>query len=195
MTMIIYWCFKNMARPPLSLPPTTTKPLQVSLLLGSFEYDPVELQLFDLVLPESLSAPFHPDEVSYHLQPEIHHTFRPDPTSPPRIISAVFSAVVLAPWVVLLGLVSKARYLSGRYWWYNQWASIPHPLPHLFNPAVLSFVSLLTAFEGLLLWYWVALKLGEVLAYGAVLSIVTAAAGKYALSNIARWRISAGASK
>ena len=48
----------------------------------------------------------------------------------------------------------------------------------------------LGAFEGLLVWYWVDLKLGQVLLYGGVLSVITLFAGKQPLSNIGNRRIS-----
>ena len=99
-------CDQNMAKPPMSLPPTTSSPLHVSLIVGSFKYSPLKADLFDLALPASAPAPQHPDEATFHPLPEIHHTFRPDPKSPPQIISLVFAGAVLAPWVVLLGLVS-----------------------------------------------------------------------------------------
>lgn len=89
-----------MARPPSSLPPTSTAPLHVSLLIGSFVHDPLKVELFDLILPESAPVPMHPDEPHFHPQPEIQHTFRADPKSPPRVISLVFAGGVLAPWVV-----------------------------------------------------------------------------------------------
>ena len=47
---------------------------------------------------------------------------------------------------------------------------------------------LLGAFEALLVWYWVALKLPDVLLYGAVLGLVTALVGNQALATIARRR-------
>lgn len=98
-----------MSRPPVSLPPTTTSPLRVSLIVGSFNHSPLKADLFDLVLPVSAPPPQHPDEATFHPLPEIQHTFRPDPKSPPKVISLVFSGVVLAPWIVLLGLVSLSR--------------------------------------------------------------------------------------
>ena len=94
-----------MAKPPTSLPPSGAAPLHVSLLLGSFVHSPATLDLFDLHIPPSAPAPVHPDEQIYHPRPELAHTFRPDPKLPPRIISAFFTALVVAPWVVLLGLV------------------------------------------------------------------------------------------
>lgn len=48
----------------------------------------------------------------------------------------------------------------------------------------------LGAFEGLLIWYWVDLKLGQVLLYGGILGIVTLFTGQQALSNIGERRIS-----
>ena len=96
---------QNMAKPPLYLPPTADTPLQVSLLIGSPSHSPLAVSLFDLKIPASHPAPAHPDEASFSLLPEIHHTFRPEPKLPPRPFSAFFSLVVLTPWLVLLGLV------------------------------------------------------------------------------------------
>ncbi|KZT25741.1 hypothetical protein NEOLEDRAFT_1133271 [Neolentinus lepideus HHB14362 ss-1] len=159
----------NMAKPPTSLPPTSTSPVQVSLLLGSYKHSPASLPLFSLSIPPS--APVSPD--SFAPLPEITHTFRPEQKVPPKFVSAVFSAIVIAPWVVLLGLWSTLRYST----------------PHLFSPHVLPFVSSLAAFEGLLLWYWIDLKLGQVLLYGALLGLVTVLTGKQALGAAGDWRV------
>ena len=71
----------------------------------------------------------------------------------------------------------------------TQWSqTAPRPV-HLFSPSILPFILCLGAFEGLLLWYWVDLKLGQVLLYGAVLSIPTVFAGNTALARIASRRI------
>lgn len=94
-----------MAKPPSSLPPSGDAPLHVSLLLGSFVHNPMTLDLFDLHVPPSAPAPVHPEEVFYHSRPELAHTFNPDPKLPPRPISALFAALVLAPWAVLFVLV------------------------------------------------------------------------------------------
>lgn len=95
-----------MAKPPSSLPPTTSTSLKVSLILGSFVHDPAQIELFDLYLPPSHAPAQHPDEASFHALPTIEHTFRPEQKLPPRIISAVFAALVVSPWIVLLSLVS-----------------------------------------------------------------------------------------
>lgn len=100
-----------MTRPPASLPPTTaSNPLSVSLILGSFEHAPTKFEIFDLYLPESQPAPQHSDEPTFHPLPEIVHTFRAEQKVPPKFISAVFAGLAVAPWFVLLGLVSL--YLS-----------------------------------------------------------------------------------
>jgi len=145
----------------------------VSLFIGSPLHDPLSVELFELVLPRSLPAPEHPDAASYHSLPEIKHTFRPDHKLPPRFISAVSAALVLTPWIILLGL----------------WSQVAPRLTHLFSPSILSFILCLGAFEGLLFWYWVDLKLGQVLLYGAMLSIPTVFAGKTALASIGSRRV------
>jgi len=163
----------NMAKPPASLPPTTASdPLKVSLIVGSFVHSPLKVELFDLNLPASQPALQHPDEASFHPLPAIHHTFQPDPKLPPKFISAVFAGLVVAPWVVLLGL----------------WGAIRPGVPHLFSLNILPFLLTLGAFEGLLFTYWVGLNLGQVLLYGAILSIPTLVAGNKALSTMGKWR-------
>ncbi|EJD51214.1 hypothetical protein AURDEDRAFT_111834 [Auricularia subglabra TFB-10046 SS5] len=164
----------NMAKPPIALPATPTGgPLQVWLVLGSFKYQSAAYRLFELYLPRTQPAPQHPDEPSFHPLPAIHHTFRPDPKLPPRIISLVFAGAVLAPWAILLALLAR----------------IPHPLPRLASPKIAPFVALLAAFEALLFTYWLRLKLPDVLLYGAILAIPTVAAGKRALSATVQWRL------
>ncbi|KAF8995584.1 oligosaccharyl transferase delta subunit [Cyathus striatus] len=166
----------NVSKPPLSLPPTSLNdPLSVTLILGSTIYSPLKVDIFDLVLPPSLPVPAHPDEASFHVLPEIQHTFRPEQKLPPRPVSALFSLMVIAPWVVLVGLWSQVS---------------PRPT-HLFSPSILPFIQLLTlgAFEVLLFWYWVDLKLGQVLTYGAILGVVMIFTGRNALASIGARRL------
>lgn len=102
-----YCLIQNMAKPPLSIPPTASAPLKVTLILGSPSHSPLKVELFDLHIPASHPAPQHPDEASYHPLPLIEHTFRPDQKLPPKPVSAIFTGLTFAPWVVLLGLVSR----------------------------------------------------------------------------------------
>jgi len=162
-----------MAKPPLSIPPTTTSPLEVTLIIGSPKHSPLKIDLFDLVLPESHPPTEHPDEASFHPLPMIEHTFRAPNKLPPRPISAVFAGLTLAPWVVLLSL----------------WSQVFPGAPYLFSPSVLPFTLSLGAFEVLLVWYWVDLKLGQVLLYGGILSVATLFTGKTALASIGAHRV------
>ncbi|KAH0826650.1 oligosaccharyl transferase delta subunit [Lanmaoa asiatica] len=162
----------NMARPPPSLPPTTDRPLAVSLILGSFVHDPATFDLFDLYVPTSSTPAPHPDEASFHPQPPIAHAFHPEQKLPLKIVSALFTALVLAPWVALLAL----------------WGNVGIRVPHLFSPRILPFTVLLGAFEALLFWYWVDLKLGQVLLYAGILAVPTVFAGKTALATTCEWR-------
>lgn len=163
----------NMSKPPASFPPTSTAPLQVTLIIGSPKYSPISVDLFDLAVPPSLPAPVHPDEASFHPLPEIQHAFRADEKLPPRPISAFFALLVLAPWVILVGLWSQ---------------NAPSPT-HFFSLHILPFILTLGAFEALLFWYWVALKLGDVLFYGSILGLVAFFTGKHALASIASKRL------
>ncbi|KAJ7102123.1 oligosaccharyl transferase delta subunit [Mycena belliarum] len=163
----------SMSKLPPSIPPTTTSPLEVTLIIGSHKYSPLKLELFDLTLPQSHSAPEHPDESSFHPLPMIEHTFRAPNKLPPRPISALFAGLTLAPWVVLLAL----------------WSQVFTGVPYLFSPSILPFITTLGAFEALLFWYWVDLKLGQVLLYGGILSVATLFTGKTALASIGARRV------
>ncbi|KAI0301658.1 Oligosaccharyltransferase subunit Ribophorin II-domain-containing protein [Multifurca ochricompacta] len=165
----------SMAKPPSSLPPSGTAPLHVSLLLGSFVHSPAALDLFDLHIPPSAPAPVHPEESLYHLLPELAHTFRSEPKLPPRPISAFFAAL------------SSAHGLSSLDWC---WGAVRPGVSRLFSPSVLSFVLSLTLIEGLLLWYWIELRLGHILLYGSGAAVLTVLTGKQALAGIAARRTS-----
>ncbi|KAG9126791.1 hypothetical protein FRC07_001990, partial [Ceratobasidium sp. 392] len=137
----------NISRPPISLPPTTDAPLSVSLILGSFTHSPATVPLFNLKLPASAPVTPNPLEKHYAPQPLIAHKFNPEPSQPPQLISAVFTVAAVAPWVILIGLLSQ----------------ISTPLDT--SSAALSYVGpfllVLFAFEGLLLTYWAKLRLGQ----------------------------------
>ncbi|KIJ61618.1 hypothetical protein HYDPIDRAFT_137596 [Hydnomerulius pinastri MD-312] len=162
----------NMARPPASLPPTSDRPLTVSLILGSYVHEPAKYDLFDLYVPASSTSASHPDAALFQELPTIVHTFRPEQKLPPKFVSAVFAALVLSPWAVLLSL----------------WAKVGVSVPHLLSLRIFPFTLLLGAFEGLLFWYWVDLKLGQVLLYGGILAVPTVFAGKTALATTGKWR-------
>ena len=94
-----------MAKPPVSLPPTSaSRPLRFTLFLGSFTYSPASIPLFDVYLPEA-SPPAV--DTSFAPQPEIQHTFRAPQKVPNAVFPLVFSAVALAPWALLAVLVRE----------------------------------------------------------------------------------------
>ncbi|KAG8917092.1 hypothetical protein FRC02_003358 [Tulasnella sp. 418] len=156
----------NLRKPPVGLPPTSDHPLNVTLLLGSYTYTSNSFPLFDISLPPSGTPPPHPEEFQYAPQPEIFHTFRAEQKHPFKVVSLIFAALAVTPWAILLALLSNL------------------PISMKPDSRTAPFIGLLTAVEGLLLWYWVDLKIYQVLAYGAVLGLVTAAAGKRALSAL-----------
>ncbi|KZV69967.1 hypothetical protein PENSPDRAFT_579937, partial [Peniophora sp. CONT] len=162
----------DMARPFSSLPPSGDAPLAVSLILGSFIHDPARFELFNLAVPPSAPVAPHPDATAFALRPEITHTFRADPKVPPKFISATFAGLVFAPWVVLLGL----------------WGAVRPSVPRLFSPSILPFTLCLAGMEGILFWYWLDLRLGQVLLYGFLMAIPTVFTGKSALASISSVR-------
>lgn len=73
---------------------------------------------------------------------------------------------------------------------YHQWAHVRPGVPHLLSPSIAPFIITLGAFEALLFWYWVDLRLGQVLFYGGILGVGTAMAGKQALAAMNERRVS-----
>jgi oligosaccharyltransferase complex subunit delta (ribophorin II) len=71
----------------------------------------------------------------------------------------------------------------------RQWNDLHLKTPFIGSPNILAFILLLSAFEVLLIWYWIALKLGEVLLYGGILGVFTILAGKQALAQIGKRRV------
>lgn len=70
------------------------------------------------------------------------------------------------------------------FYLFVQWSNVSLRVPHLASSDVFPFILTLGAFEGLLFWYWVDLKLGQVLLYGGVLGFVNIFTGKRALASI-----------
>jgi oligosaccharyltransferase complex subunit delta (ribophorin II) len=76
-----------------------TKPLQASIVIGSFgSAQGLNTPVFtvEVQIDPNSPAPAYEKAVRYGKQPEIHHIFRADPKSPPKIISLVFTLAVLA---------------------------------------------------------------------------------------------------
>ena len=89
---------------------SSTGPLHASLIIASFgSTKPYNGKAFDLAIELDSGSPLPASEkpLRYGKLPEIHHVFKSDPKSPPKIITLVFSAAVIAALPVLLGAVSS----------------------------------------------------------------------------------------
>ncbi|KAJ3089162.1 proteasome regulatory particle base subunit [Quaeritorhiza haematococci] len=123
------------------------------------------------VFPENLDAGrVASEDPTYSKMPEIHHVFRDAEKMPPSWLSLIFSGLVLAPWLLLLGL----------------WASNGANISNLFASSSLlvfgsAFSACLVAVIGLFYLYWTRLNLFQLLGYGSVLSVVTSIIGRQAL--------------
>lgn len=85
-------------------------PLDASLVIASFgSSKPYNMKAFDLIieLDSGSSLPASEKPLRYGKLPEIHHIFKSDPKSPPKIITLVFAAAVIAALPILLGTVSS----------------------------------------------------------------------------------------
>jgi len=88
---------------------TSSQPLRATLLLASFgSSQAFSNHVFDLDVKLDPNAPLPKYEkpLRYGKLEEIHHIFRADPKSGPKIISLFFVLAILATIPVLLGAVS-----------------------------------------------------------------------------------------
>ena len=82
-----------------------TADLKASLIIASFGLSkPYNSPAFDVTIQRDPSAPVTAPEkpLRYGKLPEIHHIFKSDPKSPPKIISLLFTAIVIAALPTLL---------------------------------------------------------------------------------------------
>lgn len=84
-------------------------PLEAKIVLGSFGASKaIVATVFEVnVVRDANSASNYEAPLRYGKRPEIHHIFRADPKNPPKIISLVFAAAVLAAIPVLFISVSQ----------------------------------------------------------------------------------------
>ncbi|KAJ7071212.1 oligosaccharyl transferase delta subunit [Mycena amicta] len=183
----------NMAKPPASIPPTTTDPLEVTIIIGHPDHSPLSLHLFDLILtrvgvrraaPRRTLVP-PPSHYPSHFQ---------RPAQDPACVPFLPSLQLLLPlpgwfflrWYVALHVVLHVVLSVADE---TQWSQVFPGVPHLFSPRILPFIATLGAFEVLLVYYWIDLRLGQVLLYGGALGVVTLFTGNTALSAIGARRV------
>ena len=142
---------------------------------------PYKAKVFDLTVTRDPSVPFAVPEkpLRYATDKEIKHIFRDDPKSPPKIISLVFAAAVVASLPVLLGV----------------WASLGANANHLgkaMSNAPIShalFFGSIIAMEGIFFLYYTSWNLFQTLPAAAVAGLVAFISGSRALTEVQERRL------
>ncbi|SLM33778.1 oligosaccharyltransferase subunit ribophorin ii protein [Lasallia pustulata] len=161
---------------------TSSTPLSASLVIGSFgSSKPYNSRAFDLSIKLDSAAPSTSQEkpLRYGKLPEIHHIFRSDPKSPPKVISIFFTGAVIAALPVLL------------ITWLSFGANLSHlskaigssPLSH-----ALFFGSIL-AMEGIFFMYYTSWNLFQTLPAAVAVGSVTFLSGSRALTEVQERRL------
>ncbi|KAL8827834.1 MAG: hypothetical protein Q9170_006853 [Blastenia crenularia] len=160
----------------------TPSTLGASLIIASFgNSKPYRNSAFDLKIELDPSAPPPPVEkpLRYGKLPEIHHTFKADPQSPPKIITVVFAGAVIAALPSLF------------FVWFSLGANINHaskafgssPLSHA------TFFFSVLAMEAIFFMYYTSWNLFQTLPAAAVVGLVTFLGGSRALREVQERRL------
>ncbi|KAL3421379.1 hypothetical protein PVAG01_07824 [Phlyctema vagabunda] len=167
------------------LPPqllSSSQPLRATLLLASFgSSHAFSNHVFDLEIKTDPSAPSPAFEkpLRYGKLAEIHHIFKADPKSGPKVISVFFVLAVLATVPVLFG----------------SWAYLGANLSHLASAtksAPLShtlFFGSIVSMEGIFFLYYSSWNLFQTLPAAGVVGLVAFLSGSKALSEVQGRRI------
>jgi oligosaccharyltransferase complex subunit delta (ribophorin II) len=161
---------------------TAEKPIAASIVIGSFDLSkPYKSKVFDLAITRDPSIPLSiPDPpVRFAAEPEIHHIFRSDPKSPPKVITIVFAAAVAAALPILLGA------------WATLGANASHLGKALGNAPVSHalFYGSILAMEGIFFLYYTTWNLFQTLPVAAVVGAVAFLSGSRALSEVQERRL------
>ncbi|MCJ1447760.1 MAG: hypothetical protein MMC23_008271, partial [Stictis urceolatum] len=154
---------------------TTSDLLSASLIIASFgTSSPYSSKAFDLAIQTDPNVPAPKSEkpLRYGKLSEIHHIFRADPKSPPKIISLVFTVLVLGALPVLLGT------------WLMLGANANHLSKALGNAPVSHglFIGAIVAMEGIFFMYYTAWNLFTTLPVAATAGTVIFLSGSRALT-------------
>lgn len=155
----------------------STGSLQASIIIASFgSSTPYKQRSFDLSLTSSQGSPAptvsRPER--YGKKEEIHHIFRADPKSPPKIISLVFTLAVLGALPVLLGA------------WTLLGANVEH-FSKAFGAAPIAhglFLGSILAMEGVFFLYYTSWNLFQTLPAAGVVGVVAYISGSRALTEV-----------
>jgi len=124
-----------------------------------------------------LSIPKAP--LRFAAEPEIHHIFRNDPKSPPKLITLVFAAAVVGALPVLLGI------------WATLGANANHLSKALSNAPVSHglFLASIFGMEGIFFLYYTSWTLFQTLPAAGVVGIVAFLSGSRALTEVQERRL------
>ncbi|KAH6651148.1 Oligosaccharyltransferase subunit Ribophorin II-domain-containing protein [Chaetomium tenue] len=159
-----------------------TKPLKASVVLASFgSSQGFDAPVFEVKVEQDANAPAPAYEkpLRYGKQPEIHHIFRPDAKSPPKVVSLVFGLAVAATLPALL----------------ISWATLGGNLNHLskaIGVAPLShaaFFGSIMAMEFVFFMYYTSWNLFQVLPVMGVVGAVAVLSGTKALGEVQARRL------
>ncbi|MCJ1276315.1 hypothetical protein MMC21_004120 [Puttea exsequens] len=163
---------------------SSSEPLSASIIVASFgPSKPYEGKAFELRIDlDPINSPKLEKEkpLRYGNLSEIHHIFKSDPTSPPRIITIIFTAAVVA--------MLPALFIA----WFSLGANLNHlskaisdaPVPH-----ALFFLSIL-AMEGIFFMYYTRWNLFQTLPGAAGIGLTTFLSGSRALREVQQRRLS-----
>ncbi|OAX82127.1 hypothetical protein ACJ72_03522 [Emergomyces africanus] len=155
----------------------SSKPIEASFVIASFGsapgYDSPAFQL-DVTRDDAVSGPLPSDSFRYGKREEIHHTFKPDPKSPPIIITLVFVGAVLAALPTLAGL------------WFFLGVNLNHlpvalkssPIPHCL------FLGSIVGLEVIFFLYYTTWNLFQTLPATVAVGAVAFVTGSRALSEV-----------
>ncbi|KAF3938832.1 hypothetical protein ABW19_dt0205904 [Dactylella cylindrospora] len=165
---------------PVSL--LTSPSLSLTLAIASFgQSAPLSVEIATLtpVLDANTKKMIPSPPLKYGKLPEIHHIFRSEPRSPPKIVSIVFLIAVI---VTLPGLFGA---------WFGLSANLSH-LPKSLGASPIAhplfFLSLL-AFEGVFFAYYTGINIFQTLAAVAIISPVALISGSRALREVRARRL------
>ncbi|KAF2863287.1 hypothetical protein K470DRAFT_289081 [Piedraia hortae CBS 480.64] len=156
---------------------SSVKPLQASIVVASFgSSTPYKAPAFDLfVQADPGASPFeHSAPERYGQKPEIHHIFRADPKSPPRIISLFFTLAVLSTLPALIAV------------WLFLGANLDHASKAFTASPVAQglFLGSIIAMEGVFFMYYTTWTLFQTLPVAAVVGTVAVISGSRALTEV-----------
>ena len=160
----------------------SSQPLTASLVIASFGSSTAyKSKVFDLTVKRDPNVPLGLPEkpVRYGKREEIHHIFRSDPRSPPKIISLVFTAAVLAALPILFGA------------WLTLGANVNH-MSKALGSAPLShalFLGSIVALEGIFFLYYTSWNLFQTLPAAAAVGTVAFLSGSRALTEVQERRL------